>query len=327
MRIISLLSVLAFVMCSWAAYPNGPSTEGTVNAASLLAWVKAHQTTANVTNTNAFANQEGDALTVTLYQLGGQISTTQPIFWQSNMDVDCDGSNNGDCSGFDPSHQSTMSCGCEDEVDANVVPYFVIPGCSDCGDCGGSWGPFAYNQRGINYGQIAAVIYQIGSTTGVCYMPFLDEDGCNTEIGECSAAGCRFLGVNPNPENGGSLDNNVAFIVFPGSANRISDYANHTQAVTVGQAAAAALLGTQVSPPAANLHNTSLINYQFSKRLITINSTGKHSFSVFKVNGENVLAAKNVGPKMYDLSVLKAGTYILKIDTKNGLFTDKIMIY
>jgi hypothetical protein len=332
MKFYAGLIAVMMVVQSWAAYPSGPSTEGNVDAAALLAWVKAHETSANVTAANAFCNQANDqdvcdSKDVTLYQQGGQMSATQPTFWQSNMDVDCDGSNSPLCSN-DPSHQDQLSCNCDvangGTVEAATTPFFVIPGCSN--GCGG-YGPFAYNQRGIGIGQIAAIVYQLGTKVGVAYAPFLDEDGINTEIGEGSYALNNFLGIDPNPSTGGSNDNNVAYIVFPGSANRITDYANHAHAVTVGQSAAAALLGTPVSEPLANFHSTAAIDYQISKRLISIKSSGTHSINVFSLSGENVMSMNGMGAKMYNLSQLKSGSYIVRINLESGSFADKVMIY
>jgi hypothetical protein len=331
MKGLVCLGVLVSAIYSWAVYPNGASTEGNVDATKLLQWVTSHKTSANLTNANAFANQDGDPLTVSLYQLGGRINGTQPIFWTSNMDVDCDGTKNAICSGPDPDHQWTLSCGCSvnegGDVDAAQVPFYVIPGCSDCGDCGGTWGPFAYNQRGIQYGQVAAIIYNTGGKTGVCYAVFLDEDGCNTEIGEGSPAACSFLGVNPDPDNGGSDDNNVAWIVFPGPGNRISDYANHGHAVTVGQAAAKALLATGTLEPGSAKSIPVFNDFKITMRNISITSAGNHSVSVYTMNGQSIITKNGIGAQSYNLSSLKAGSYIVKVRTAEGEFTQKVAVY
>jgi hypothetical protein len=316
MKFYSGLTLLLMALQSWGAYPNGPSSEGNVSAASLLAWVAAHKTSTYLKVQNGFANRDGDPLTVSLYQYGN--SASGAVYFESNMDVDCDGSNSGACNGFDPSHQNTLSCGCSvnegGPVDADVTPFYVLPIGS----------PFNSSGRGIDMGQVAACIYNNGSSTGIAYAVFLDEDGVSTEIGEGSAALSRFLGINPDPGYGGSESGNT-YIVFPGS--RISDYANHSHAVSVGQAAAKALVGSRVSEPVANFHGTSAINYQISKRIISIKSSGSHSISVFSLNGENVMALKGEGAKTYNMSALKSGTYIVKINLEGGLFTDKIMIY
>jgi hypothetical protein len=324
--------LFSIVTLCQGAYPNGPSTEGTVSAVSLLAWVKTHETTANLTNANAFCNQATGAgtvcstKTVNVYQVGGKISTTQPIFWQSNMDVDCDGSTSPLCSN-DPSHQNGLSYS---SVDAAVTPFYVVPGCSLCNACSpGGFGPFAYNKRGIAYGQVAAIVYQIGANVGVAYAPFLDEDGCNQEIGEGSYALNYFLGINPDPLSGGSADNNVAYIVFPGSANRVTDF-SHTAAanariISIGEKAAMALLASASN--AVSAVNISAVEYHIDRQTIDINSNGSHFVSVFGLNGESVMAANGMGPKVYNTAHLGRGIYIVKVATKNGLFTHKIITY
>jgi Fungal chitosanase of glycosyl hydrolase group 75/Secretion system C-terminal sorting domain len=346
MKFYAGLIAIAMAVQSWGAFPNGPSTEGTL-AASLLAWVRAHVTSANATNTNAFCDQAGDnngcdagTQTVSLYQLGGKISNSAVTYWQSNIDVDCDGTNASVCAD-DPAHLQSLSFS---SVDATVTPFFVIPGCQGCGSCGGGWGPFDYQARGIAYGQVGAVIYRQKQpsgtvTVGVCYAPFLDEDDCVTEIGEGSYALNKFLGIDPDPNNGGSNggsdDTNVAFIIFPNTSttnNRVTNFSDtaaaNRQVISIGEAAAAALLGTKVeNPVVTNLHGTTLATYQINRRLINIASNGNHTVSIFSLNGENVISISGTGAKTYNVSNLKSGTYIIRINLESGSFADKVMIY
>jgi Fungal chitosanase of glycosyl hydrolase group 75/Secretion system C-terminal sorting domain len=344
MKFYAGLIAIAMAVQSWGAFPNGPSTEGTL-AESLLAWARAHVTSANVTNTNAFcdqANDQGSACpsgtqTVSLYQLGGKASSSEVTFWQSNIDVDCDGSTSSLC-GNDPSQLGQLSFS---SVEATITPFYVIPGCADCQSCGGGWGPFDYGARGIGYGQVAAIVHRqkMSSTTwtvGVCYAPFLDEDDCVTEIGEGSYALNKFLGINPDPAQGGTLggldDTNDAFIIFPGASNRVTNFSDtaaaNRQVVSIGEAAAAALLGTKVENPiVTSLHGTTLATYQINKRLINIASNGNHTVSIFSLNGESVMSISGTGAKTYNVSNLKSGTYIIRINLESGSFADKVMIY
>jgi len=319
------LTALFTAIQIWAAYPNGPSSEGTVDANKLLEWVKEFKNSANLKISNGFANRDGEALNVSLYQVGN--TTSGATFWESNMDVDCDGSNTGDCSGFDPSHQSTLSCGCSvaegGTVDANSTPFFVIPIDK----------PFDYSTRGIQLGQIAACLYKTsGGTVGLAYAVFLDEDGDSTEIGEGSPALNRLLGINPNPDNGGSESGNT-YIIFPGSTYRLTsntDRANHALAVSKGVAAANALLAsypTKVSHAFENSTQPLQKGYAIKMRTISIQASGNHSVSIFNLAGENVMSMNGVGKKSYGVSNLKSGSYIVKLNLGTGTFTDKVTVY
>jgi hypothetical protein len=319
MRYYVGLIALVLAFQGWAAYPSGPSSEGTVDANKLLQWVKEHKTSANLKVSNGFANRAGEAMNVSLYQVGN--TTSGASFFESNMDVDCDGTNNGDCASFDPSHQSTLSCGCSvnegGSVDANSTAFFVLPIGS----------PFNSGSRGIDMGQVAACIYKTGNSVGIAYAVFLDEDGDAQEIGEGSAYLNRFLGINPDPDNGGSESGNT-YIVFPGSGNRVSNYSNHSEAVTKGVAAANALLAaypSNVIQTKTSIYQSVPKEYQISMRTISIKANGCHSVSVFTMKGEHVLAKSGEGAQKYNLSTMKPGAYIIMITTPQGTFTERIM--
>jgi hypothetical protein len=320
MNYFSGLVVLMLVFQGWCAFPNGPSSEGTVDANKLLQWVASHKTAANLKVNNGFANREGEAMNVSLYQVG--TSSSGATFFESNMDVDCDGSDNGDCNSFDPSHQSTLSCGCSvnegGPVDASSTPFFVIPIGS----------PFNAGSRGINIGQVAACIYKTGASVGIAYAIFLDEDGVSTEIGEGSAYLNRFLGINPDPNNGGSESGNT-YIVFPGSGNRTSNYSNHSQVVSIGVAAANALLANyplESIRPGASQNGSMLKEYQISMRTLSITALGSYSLSILLPNGRCVVAKKGAGPGTYDLSLLKPGAYIVTITTARRSYIERALI-
>jgi hypothetical protein len=320
MRYYAGLIALVLAFQGWAAYPNGPSSEGTVDANKLLQWVKEHKIPANLKVSNGFADRAGEAMNVSLYQVGN--TTGGASFFESNMDVDCDGSNNGDCASFDPSHQSTLSCGCSvnegGSVDASSTPFFVLPIGS----------PFNSGSRGIDMGQVAACIYKTGSSVGIAYAVFLDEDADPNEIGEGSACLNRFLGINPDPNNGGSEGGNT-YIVFPGSGNRVSSYSNHSQAVSIGVAAANALMTaypSKVIEPKTSAYQPVSKEYQISMRTIAVKANGSHSVSVFTMKGENVLAKSNEGARKYNLSTMKPGAYIIMITTPRGTFTERVMV-
>jgi hypothetical protein len=325
MKTLAALSVLLYAISGWAEYPNGPNNEGSVTAASLLNWVAQHKTAANLKVSNGFANREGEAMNVSLYQVGNK--TSGATFFESNMDVDCDGSRNGVCGGLDPSHQNTLSCGCSvnegGSVDANLTPFVVLPIGS----------PFNSSSRGIELGQIAACIYKAGSSTGIVYAVFLDEDGLSTEIGEGSAALNKFLGINPDPDQGGSEGGNT-YIVFPGSSYQLTtnaDRANHALAISKGVAAATALLSAYptetIQSGSTAQHSAAGASYQINLRTINVKAAGSHTVSFYALNGEKIMERSGKGFQNYNLSQMKSGSYILKVSTSNGLSTNKIILF
>jgi glycosyl hydrolase group 75 (putative chitosanase) len=149
-------------------------------------------------------------------------------FWKADMDVDCDGVASSVCnSSTDPWYQGqtsfTTSTG--RYFTASTTHYYVIPLPSS---------RFSYTSAGIKPGTVAAVIYN----NKIVYAVFADE-GPNNIIGEASYATARDLGIDPNPETGGT-DSGVTYIVFKG--NVPSPVENNSTITTKGQAAAAAWL-------------------------------------------------------------------------------------
>jgi hypothetical protein len=316
------------------------SAEGNVDPVKLLAWVDQQKAIssnciirANGKDMNnggtGFCTQCSDensnpvaqSKTISLFQSGST------IFFDADMDIDCDGSDNGVCGGTDPSHENMLSCDdigdCSvnnnGPVDPSTTPFYVLPGGS----------PFNFTSRGIDVGQLAAVINRRSNPVSITYGPLLDEDAVGQEIGEASAAMAQVLGIDNDPSNGGT-DTGIVYIIFTGNAGRftsISDMANHQKAITTGQSLAAALIASNVSNPALGNKPGIFNPITISRHSVNINTNGGHSFSVFSVNGEILISEKAQNPKMYDLSNLKAGTYILKINTENGQFSKKILIY
>ena len=89
---------------------------------------------------------------------------------------------------------------------------------------------WSYSSKGIALGAVFAVIHNGKVEYGV----FADT-GPTDIIGEASYSMAVSLGINPDPENGGS-DGPVWYIVFPGS--RVSPVESHADAVAKGQALA-----------------------------------------------------------------------------------------
>jgi hypothetical protein len=139
--------------------------------------------------------------------LGGKILfrlLSGQLYVDADMDIDADGSPN--YQKLDPQYgQRDTSLRYSDgsSVDAEKVPYFVLPG-------------NFFQQQGIRLGDIAAVVYK-----GRVEFAILADIGPTTKIGEGSIALSRSLGnepvINGTVQNG--IDEDVVYIVFPGSGN------------------------------------------------------------------------------------------------------------
>lgn len=223
-----------------------PVIEGDVSPETLLQWVKEQKKISSNLKvpvsgkTSGFcmkcsdenSKYTGEPMTVPLWQAGD--ATKGATFFEADQDVDCDGSHDGPCNvSTDPSHQPDLSCGCA--ANAGKLPFYVLP----------LGTRFNAGSRGIKLGQVGVGIYVDPSTkkVGMMYATWLDEDGVQQEIGESSAYMAQQMGVDPNPETGGS-DTGNTWIVFPGAANLLSgdDRLNHAKALAVGVAAAKKLL-------------------------------------------------------------------------------------
>jgi hypothetical protein len=151
-------------------------------------------------------------------------------FWKADMDVDCDGVASSVCnSSTDPWYQGQTSFETSKgkSFTASTTHYYVIPLPSS---------RFSYSSAGIKPGTVAAVIYN----NKIVYAVFADE-GPNNIIGEASYATARDLGIDPDPENGGT-DSGVTYIVLKGNVpSPVEDNATIT---AKGQAAAAAWLAS-----------------------------------------------------------------------------------
>jgi Fungal chitosanase of glycosyl hydrolase group 75 len=307
---------------------HAATVEGNVDPAKLLAWVDSQKTIpanlavlANGKDMNhggtGFCKQCSDAnsqptpqnKTISLY------ATSKAVFFEADMDIDCDGSNNGICSGTDPSHQNQLSCDilgkCSMDnsgpIDAAGTPFYVIPVDT----------PFSYKARGIAIGQIAAVINRKSNPVSIVYAPFLDEDGVNQEIGEASAAMAGLLGVPNNPNTGGQ-DTGLVYIIFRGAGGRlttIADMADHQKAITLGQALAADLIGTPVvSNPERQVHRAADNGFRIDRNAIFIRSDGRYAVRVYNAAGECMMMKAGNGPQMISTRGIRAGVYVVNVD-------------
>ncbi len=147
---------------------------------------------------------------------------TGAVFWQADMDIDCDGKTTPQCnSTTDPAYQNqtaaTDSQG--NPLDAANFPYVVIPG---------NGTRFNYTNAGLKMGSVVAVIYGGKIEYGI-----LGDTGPVNIIGEASYAMAKSLGIDPDPKVGG-VDKGVTYIAFTGTTAVVKKKEDHAEAVTLG---------------------------------------------------------------------------------------------
>jgi Fungal chitosanase of glycosyl hydrolase group 75 len=193
---------LAFVLATIGLVSLPLLVRPALAAVSIQAGPSASQLLAKVTNCGSpsgkYATDDGEPSRISICKAG------KAFFWKSDMDIDCDGVRTSNCNeDKDPWYQPQTSFETSKgrPFQADKTHYFVIPLPSN---------RFNYQRAGIKPGSVAAVIYK----GRVVYAVFADE-GPNNIIGEASYATAKALGINPDPENGGT-PSGVTFIVFPG---------------------------------------------------------------------------------------------------------------
>ncbi|MGW1780460.1 glycoside hydrolase family 75 protein [Streptomyces sp. NPDC002143] len=197
---------------------SAPVREGSVSAAALLA---------KVTSCSQISNGK--------YRTDDETSASIPVcgkngavFWKADMDIDCDGQRTSNCSeDTDPWYQDDTAFHQSDgkPLRADSLPYVVVPSSSSI------WN---YGSTGIKGGGVVAVIYQNKVEYAV-----VGDTGPTKIIGEASYATAKALGIDPDPENGGT-DSGVTYILFKNS--KVSPIENHSAAVTLGDQLAQAFL-------------------------------------------------------------------------------------
>ncbi|MGW2834455.1 glycoside hydrolase family 75 protein [Streptomyces sp. NPDC001286] len=184
--------------------------EGSVSAADLLA---------KVTSCSQISNGK--------YKTDDETSATVPVcgkngavFWKADMDIDCDGQRTSKCSeSTDPWYQDDTAFHQSDgrPLRADSLPYVVVPSSSSI------WN---YSSAGIKGGGVVAVIYNNKVEYAV-----VGDTGPTKIIGEASYATAKALGIDPDPETGGT-DSGVTYILFKNS--QVSPIESHSAAVTLG---------------------------------------------------------------------------------------------
>ncbi len=115
--------------------------EGDVSAARLLALTNSGVLIAETKN--QFRMKAEKPKNVSMFSL------TNAVFWTADMDIDSDVRETPRCNKQrDPWFQNELSCGTD--IAADETPYFVIP----------AGRPANAKKRGIEIGQVAAVIYK-----------------------------------------------------------------------------------------------------------------------------------------------------------------------
>ncbi|MEU3618434.1 glycoside hydrolase family 75 protein [Streptomyces sp. NPDC006872] len=189
---------------------SAPVREGSVSAAALLA---------KVTSCSQISNGK--------YKTDDETSASIPVcgkngavFWKADMDIDCDGQRTSKCSeDTDPWYQDDTAFHQSDgkPLRADSLPYVVVPSSSSL------WN---YGSAGIKGGGVVAVIYQNKVEYAV-----VGDTGPTKIIGEASYATAKALGIDPDPETGGT-DSGVTYILFKNS--KASPIESHSAAVTLG---------------------------------------------------------------------------------------------
>lgn len=130
----------------------------------------------------------------------GLVNGRRPVYFRAGMTIDADGSPRA--RQIDPTGQTQTSLRYPDgrSVNAETVPYFVLPGGQ-------------YKHLGIKLGDIAAVRYN----GKVAFAVFADV-GPRHKLGEGSIALAQELGIPASPRTGG-VRGGVEYMVFPGSGN------------------------------------------------------------------------------------------------------------
>ncbi|MFE5814223.1 glycoside hydrolase family 75 protein [Streptomyces sp. NPDC056479] len=196
-----------------ASGTSGPTSlrEGSVSAADLLAKV----TSCSQISNGKYRTDEETSATIPVCGKNGA------VFWKADMDIDCDGQRTGKCNeDTDPWFQPDTAFHQSDgkPLRSDTLPYVVVPSIS------GTWD---YSAAGIKGGGVVAVIHG----NQVLYA-VVGDTGPQQIIGEASYSAAERLGIDPDPETGGT-DSGVTYILFKNS--KVSPIESHGAAVTLGE--------------------------------------------------------------------------------------------
>ncbi len=159
------------------------------------------QTGSNNNGNDALGKIMNDAQRAANNKLNELIRTPQGVYMRARMDIDSDGSPRA--RQIDPTGQTRTSMRYTDgrSVNAEVVPYMVLPGGQ-------------YEQFGIKLGDMCLVRNRENGKMAVAV--FADV-GPRQKRGEGSMALASELGLNPSPTRGGTSKPNIEYLVLPGT--------------------------------------------------------------------------------------------------------------
>ncbi|MFC3893163.1 glycoside hydrolase family 75 protein [Lentzea rhizosphaerae] len=206
--LFAVSALVASLVASPAAQAAGPS------AAQLLAEL----TSCQQISSGKYRSDSETAANIPVCGKNGA------VWYKADLDIDCDGQRTSKCNEntdpwFQPDTAFHDSKG--KPLVADKLPYVVVPSAS------GTWD---YRKFGIQGGGVVAVIYNNRVEYAV-----VGDTGPKAIIGEASYAAAVNLGINPNPESGGT-DGPVHYLYFKNS--KVSPIEDHGKATSQGEALA-----------------------------------------------------------------------------------------
>ncbi|MGV9697756.1 glycoside hydrolase family 75 protein [Streptomyces sp. NPDC003470] len=128
--------------------------------------------------------------------------TRDAVFWQADLDIDCDGRRGKHCNARTDPHFTDATAWTRSDggpLDAEKLPYVVVPQPS------GIWD---HRADGVQGGSVVALVH--GDRVGYAVV---GDVGPRDIIGEASYAAAEALGVPADPSTGG-VASGVTYIVF-----------------------------------------------------------------------------------------------------------------
>ncbi|WP_258308659.1 glycoside hydrolase family 75 protein [Streptomyces sp. NWU339] len=147
--------------------------------------------------------------------------TRDVVFWEADMDIDCDGQPGVRCNTRTDPHFSATTAFTQSDgrpLKSETLPFVVVPAPSTLWD---------YRAHGVRGGSVVAVVYRDRVQYAV-----VGDTGPAGIIGEASYATAEALGIDPDPQGGGT-SSGVTYIVFRDS--RVTPVEDRRAAVTTGE--------------------------------------------------------------------------------------------
>ncbi|MDH6630511.1 hypothetical protein M2271_008372 [Streptomyces sp. LBL] len=190
---------------------SGERQEGDIRAADLMAKVR----DCGPVSRGRYRSDDGGPAMIPV------CGTRDAVFWQGDMDIDCDGRPGRLCNRrTDPLFSDATAYQQSDgrQLSAEDLPYVVVPAPSRIWD---------HRASGVHGGSVVAVLHRDRVRYAV-----VGDVGPTDIIGEASYATAKALGIHPDPSGGGT-DSDVTYIAFKDS--RVTPIEDHARAVTIGE--------------------------------------------------------------------------------------------